>query len=332
MPIALADIYQPIKEDMEGVEGVLSSIFRETIPDSIEEVGEFVLGSPGKRLRPALFILSARARSGNGEVEPDRQSLVSIASAFELIHIASLIHDDVIDNASMRHNRESINSRWGDDVSVVFGDYIYARAFDLIGQSGNSSLFSCIIGAISKMCEGELMQVWQRKRLDLSRDSYMQIIQKKTASMFAACCEAGTILARHNGAVRAGLRNYGLNFGMAFQIGDDCKDITSAESSLGKCPGQDMMVGEVTLPVMNLLELVGPAKRAELTNILKSRVTKAGVESIRETFLSSDALTKTKEVALHYIDRAKEELSVLGNSWYKESLGSLADYVIDKSF
>ena len=332
MPIALADIYQPIKKDMEGVEDTLSSIFVETIPESVQDVGDFVLGSPGKRLRPALLLLSARAPSGNGAAVKDPQGVINVASACELIHVASLIHDDVVDRAKMRHNRESINSRWGDDLSVVFGDYIYAKAFDLISRLGNGDVFACIIKAITMMCEGELLQVCQRKHLNLSKDSYMLIVKQKTASMFAACCETGTILGNHNGQVRAGLKEFGMNFGIAFQIIDDCKDMMSGESTLGKCPGQDMMVGEVTLPMMNLLDSVSGARRKELTDILQSQISDDGVQCIRETFLDSDALAKTKQTVTHHIDRAKQGLNVLRNSGYKDSLNCLMDYVIDNNF
>ena len=177
-----------------------------------------------------------------------------------------------------------------------------------------------------------MLQVCQRKHLSLSKDSYMLIVKQKTASMFAACCETGTILGNHNGQVRAGLKEFGMNFGIAFQIIDDCKDMISGESSLGKCPGQDMMVGEVTLPMMNLLDSVSHARRKELTNILQSQVSDDGVQCIRDTFLGSDALAKTKQAVTHHIDRAKQGLTVLRNSGYKDSLNYLMDYVIDNSF
>lgn len=328
----LREIYQPIAEELRTVEGFLSSSIRESANRSILAMSNLLLESPGKRIRPALVILSGKAASGRKGDSGSHDDLVKVAAAVELIHMASLIHDDVIDEATMRHGEPSINARLGNDVSIALGDYVYSKAFELVGQCRNPDVFACMSQAISVMCEGELTQVCQRKNFNLSEDSYLVIIKKKTASLFAACCHAGTLIGNHNQVVQAALTEFGLNFGIAFQIADDCQDVISSEKSLGKRPGQDVMMGELTLPLMKLLNTIDATEKVKLTNALGSKISHAEFEHIRRTFLGSDALRKTKEAALEYAGYAKGRLSLLKDSDYKSSLSELADYVIHRKF
>ncbi len=328
----IGEIYQPITKELGEMEAVLGASLGKSEYQSILEIGDFVMESPGKRIRPALVILSAKASLAGEESGYDVEQLATIAAAVELIHIASLIHDDVIDRANMRHNRASINSMWGDGVSVVFGDYVYSKAFELISKSSNPAIFSCVSRGINMMCEGELVQVCQRGNIGLSRDKYIEMVKKKTASFFATCCHLGTIVSNKNSTIQAALKEYGMNFGIAFQIADDCKDIVCEQKVLGKRPGQDMTVGEVTLPLLNLLDAVAPEEKARLTNMLESGTNRGGLESIREVFLNSDAMCTTKDAVLNYIKCAKDKLSFLEDSDYKISLNYLADFVVQRTF
>jgi geranylgeranyl pyrophosphate synthase len=246
--------------------------------------------------------------------------------------MASLIHDDVLDKSPTRHNKPSVNARWGDDVSIALGDYIYSKAFDLIGKCKNPDVFACISEAIYVMCEGELTHVCQRDNLDLSKNSYMVIVKKKTASLFAACCHAGTIMGNRGHTVQAALKEFGLNFGMAFQIIDDCKDIISEEKTLGKRPGQDVIAGDVTLPLLILLDVIGEARKEELKNVFASRIDESSLRKIRTMFANSGAMGLTQKTALSYIDRAKHRLNELENSDYRKSLICLADYITEGTF
>jgi len=155
----------------------------------------------------------------------------------------------------MRRGRPSVNAMWGEGVSIVFGDYVYSKAFELIGRCKNPDLFECISEALSLMCEGELSQVYHRNNLNLSKHSYITIVKKKTASLFAASCQAGTILGGHKPVFCAALKEFGLNFGIAFQIVDDCRDIVCEEKTLGRRPGQDLIAGDITLPLLTLLDV-----------------------------------------------------------------------------
>ena len=328
----LEEIYEPIADGLKTMERFLEVSIKESKNRSIRAMSDSLLESGGKRLRPALVILSEKAASAGKKSNCNHDELIMLATALELIHIASLIHDDVLDAATMRRSKPSINTRLGDDVSIVFGDYIYSKAFELIGKCRNPDVFECISQAIYVMCEGELIQVCQRGNLNLSKDNYIAIVRKKTASLFAACCHAGTIIGNHSRTVQIALKEFGLNFGIAFQIIDDCKDITSEEKVLGKRPGQDVIAGDMTLPLLTLLDVISPASSEELKNVLESRIDQGSFGKIRIMFVNSDAADLTKKTALSYIDRAKHKLAEVENSDYKKSLNCLADYITQETF
>ena len=323
----LEKIYQPIADDLKEVEDFLESSVKESKNQSIRQMSNSLLESGGKRLRPALVILSEKAASADKKSSCDQGELIRLATAVELIHMASLIHDDVLDGATLRRNKPSINAKLGDDISIVFGDYIYSKAFELIAKCRNPDIFECICQAIHVMCEGELVQICQRGNLDLSKDNYITIVRKKTASLFAACCHCGTILGNHSQIVQTTLKEFGLNFGIAFQIIDDCRDIVSGERILGKQPGQDVAAGDMTLPLLNLLEVIGPTQRSEVKGILESAIDKHGLEKIRKMLVGTKVLDSTQQAALYYIDCAKHGLNELKDSAYKRSLVYLTDYI-----
>ena len=194
----LDSIYQPIANDLKEMESFLELSVKESKNQSILSMSNSLLQSSGKRLRPALVILSEKAASAGKNNNCNHSELIKLATAVELIHIASLIHDDVLDSATLRRGKPSINTRLGDDSSIVFGDYICAKALELVGKCRNPDVFECISQAAYVMCEGELIQVCQRGDLSLSKDDYIAIVRKKTASLFAAGCQAGCILGNHN--------------------------------------------------------------------------------------------------------------------------------------
>ncbi len=323
----LDQIYQPIANDLKKVERFLESSVKESKNQPIRQMSNSLLESGGKRLRPALVILSEKAASAGKKSSCNQDELIRLAAAVELIHLASLIHDDVLDGATLRRSKPSINAKLGDDISILFGDYIYSKAFELIGKCRNPDIFECICQAIHVMCEGELVQVCQRGNLDLSKDSYIAIVRKKTASLVAASCHAGTILGNHGQVAQATLKEFGLNFGIAFQIIDDYKDIVSEERILGKQPGQDVAAGDMTLPLLELLETVGPTGRSEIKRAMQTTIDKHSLEKIKKIFIGTNALNSTRETALYYISCAKQDINELKDSDYKRSLGYLTDYI-----
>ncbi|MEW6009084.1 MAG: polyprenyl synthetase family protein [Candidatus Omnitrophota bacterium] len=323
----LEPIYQSIKKELKKVEEVLESSIGKSKNKPVLKLGRFLLESGGKRIRPALVIFSAKA-SLNQPSHFTRQNVITIASAVELIHMASLIHDDVIDHACLRHNRPTINSKWGQDVSIALGDYLYSSAFKLISTCNNLDILRCISSATEQMCKGELIQVCERNNISLLKQRYYLIVKQKTAALFAACCQSGAMLSDSKVKVQNALKRYGLNFGIAFQIADDCLDLVGEKEDLGKTPGADFSVGELTLPVLNLLS--DNKYKNRLIHLLRQKDCQEALRQTREDFINSPAFSKTKQDILTYVQKAKNGLDDLKDSCFKQSLFAIADYIMEK--
>jgi len=231
----LNKIYLPIRKEMKKVDSLIESSFEKTGDKTIVNVISFLLESPGKRLRPALAILSAKATLPH-KIPRIEKKLIKIASAIELIHMASLLHDDVIDHSLTRHNKVTVNSKWGKDVAITMGDYLYSVAFRLIAECDNLDVMHCLSSATKTMCEGELIQVCERNNLDLLKERYILIVKKKTASLFAASCQTGALVSNGRRDYLKALTAYGVNFGITFQIVDDYLDLTGDEKKIGRKP------------------------------------------------------------------------------------------------
>ena len=231
----------------------------------------------------------------------------------------------MIDHSFLRHHKSTVNSKWGEDVAIVLGDYLYSVGFGLISSCQNTDVLSCISQATRVMCEGELIQVCERDNIDLLKKSYITIVKNKTARLFAASCQAGAIIANCRKPVQMAFKEYGLNFGIAFQIVDDSLDLIARPEELGKSPGADFKVGELTLPVLNLLSQYED-KRGIISLIRQKHRTDAFRE-IRKKFINSRAYLKTKEDVWFYVRKAKRSLDGLEDSLFKQSLFELTDYV-----
>lgn len=326
----LEEIYQPIKKELDEVEQMLRPSLNATKSkfNSISEINNYLLNAECKRLRPALVIFAAKATCGSKTLN---YRLTKIATAIELIHIASLIHDDVIDHALLRHSQPTINAKWGQDVSIALGDYLYSVAFELISDCGNPDIIRCISQATKSMCEGELLQVLERDNLDLLKEQYIVIVKKKTASLFAASCRVGAVISDSKMSLQRALKEYGLNFGIVFQIIDDYLDLVSEEQTLGKSPGQDIACGEITLPILHLWESISKQEKGRIKDLLTCRRNKEALKTIKTRFFDSGATTKTKVTILSFINSAKEKISILSHSPYKQSLLGLADFIVERT-
>jgi octaprenyl-diphosphate synthase len=327
----LEQIYYPIREELENVNKVLHYSLNNSEHQYLSKISNFLLESTGKRIRPALVILSAKSIFNGHPLSLDNQ-IIKIAAAIELIHIASLIHDDVIDKAPLRHNRPTVNYQWGDGVAVALGDYIYALAFELVSHCGSLEVFHCITSAAKELCEGELVQVKDRDNFDLSKEQYFFIIKKKTAALFAASCQCGGLIFSKDKRWIEALYEYGLNFGMAFQIIDDYLDIMGKQETIGKLPGQDIKEGELTLPIMNLWEFLSTREKEELKSLLSRKSDNGILEKIRKKMLTSGAAEKTREIVASFTNSAKERINILSSSPYKDSLINLADFIYYRGF
>lgn len=321
----LKDIYKPIEKELIGVEKLLRGSLNNTRNKSISKICNYLLEGKGKRLRPALVLLSGKATGSSITTDP---MLIKIACGIELIHAASLVHDDVIDHSKLRHNKPTINSRWGQDVSIALGDYLYSVAYELISRCGNMDILQCISSATKAMCEGELLQVSERDNLDLLKRRYIVIVKKKTASLFIASCHAGSLVSQSKSSLQNALKGYGLNFGIGFQITDDYLDIVSEEEKLGKKPGQDISVGEMTLPLLNLLKSVPAYEQGKL----KTLISKGSLNAVRTRLIHSGAGQKTRQEVSSYMNAAKKNLGKVPDSVFKRSLMDLTDCMIENNF
>lgn len=323
----LQDIYNSIKYELKEVESVLDTSLKKSERQFIQNMGNFLLEEPGKRIRPALLILSAKATLNGSESLYSSGQLIGLASAVELIHMASLIHDDIIDRAKLRHNRPTVNFKWGEDISIALGDYLYAVAFGLISQCRDGNILQCISSAVRAMCEGELLQVWERRNIDLPESEYLFMIKKKTASLFSACCQVGVLMSGSHNIIKE-MEDYGTNLGIAFQIIDDYLDLMGEEKKLGKDSGQDIRRGEITLPMLKLREYLSEDERREL----KARIDGSLFQRIRNKVLEYKIDSTTREITMSFITTAKDRLSILPDSTYKESLLTLADFIVERGF
>ncbi|MDO8489632.1 MAG: polyprenyl synthetase family protein [Candidatus Omnitrophota bacterium] len=319
-------IYRPIEKGLVKVDNLLNESLKRTKYKSILELNNYLLDSKGKRIRPALVMICAKVC---GDISLTTV-LTKIASAIELIHTASLVHDDIIDQSALRHYKPTFNKQFGEDVSIAFGDYLYAVAFELIASCNNTDILSCIAQASRALCEGELIQVCERDNLSLLKERYLLIVKKKTASLFAASCQVGAILAQSRQVTQDALKGYGLNLGVAFQIVDDCRDLTGSKEKLGKSPGLDFKAGELTLPILNLISQE-PGEKKSIIALLKNQGDERAFRNLSQKFLNSSALERTKKDAFLYIRKAKNFLNSLEDSSCRRSLSALADYVAGKA-
>lgn len=326
----LREIYAPIEKELIEVERALERSLKGTEHSRIHELTDYILKERGKRLRPALVLFSAKA--SQGKLPINHQSVISIAAGIELIHMASLIHDDVLDHSKLRHNRPTVNCRRGEEVAIALGGYLYATACELISACGNMDVIQCISSATKVMCEGELFQVCERDNLDLLKERYMLIVKKKTGHLFAASCQAGSLISSSQALMQSALKEYGLNFGIAFQIVDDYLDLMGDEQDLGKTPGQDMEVGEITLPLLNLLESAPGEGKEELKALLASKRDRESLRIIKSRLLNSEEALKTKEAASSFLDLAREKIMILTESPYRDGLFKLTDFIMKRGF
>jgi geranylgeranyl pyrophosphate synthase len=321
--------YYPIAHEMQQVHDSLAHLITASSDPVVRQMSVPLLESTGKRLRPALVCLSAKIAS-NGRAGPGGEDLIRVAVAVELIHLASLIHDDVVDRTLVRRGRPSINAQVGSDVSILLGDYVYCKALRLISACASCKVFSRVCDAIHDMCEGELSQVCRRGQWEMPEQDYLAMVKKKTASLFSVSCGVGAMIGQASDEVEAGLSDFGLNLGIAYQIADDYRDILTGEAALGKPPGQDLRMGDVTLPLMQLRQGALRADRVPLDLAQGEPVDLTRLDTMRDLAEGGGAMNLTRETAHRYIDRAERLLDRMPESDSKACLRGLARGVLQE--
>ena len=250
-----------IEEDLKNVELQFIKYLQSDVP-LISKIAEYVFSSGGKRIRPALLLLSARLCNYNGNRH------VPFASVIEFIHTATLLHDDVIDKAQLRRGIASANTLWGNEASVLVGDYLFSKSFSIMVDEGNLDLLRALSNATTTIAEGEVLQLVSMNNLHITQDHYIEVIKNKTAILLATACQAGAILGMVSAEFETALQNFGLELGIAFQLIDDTLDYVSSEEKFGKSIGHDLKEGKITLPLIHTLKNCSPVERAEIATIL----------------------------------------------------------------
>ena len=322
-PMDLTTIYAPIQDELSRLHGLLEQELAADDP-FVSELVRHVLSTQGKMIRPALVCLSAQAGGGAGEAR------LWLAEAVELIHIASLIHDDIIDESEVRRGVATVNVQWGNQIAVLLGDYLFAKAFDLLSRIRHPEVAPTLAVATVKMSQAEIMQIKYGQEPHDDENVYFQIIAGKTAHLFSAACRAGALVAG-NPAAAERLGTFGLQWGMAFQITDDALDLTSREDTLGKPISSDIQSGTITLPVIRALRDATPEDRARLTSLLGRAPRDGQLEEVRRLLHRYRALDYALGVAGRYSRQAADALDELPPSPAKDSLLALTEFVIVRS-
>lgn len=316
--IALSEI------DMAGVDALIRARMSSPVA-VIPALADHLIGAGGKRLRPLLTVSAARLVGGAGEAG------LKLAASVEFIHTATLLHDDVVDGSQLRRGKVAAHLIWGAPSSVLVGDFLFARAFELMVETGSLQALDILARASRVIAEGEVMQLTRSRDLDLSQDVYLQIIAAKTAALFAAAAEAGAVSASASTAQAEALRLYGLNLGLAFQLADDALDYSGAAETLGKNAGDDFREGKVTLPLLLAISRTGALEAGFWKRVIGDRDQQDGdFRRARELIITSGALDETLDVAGDYADQAKIALAELPANAWRNALESLADFAVSR--
>jgi octaprenyl-diphosphate synthase len=316
------DLYGPIAADLEEVERILARSLKNRHA-RVAQVVDHVRHYRGKRLRPVLLLLAARAC---GPVVPAHHVLGAVV---EMIHTATLVHDDVLDGARVRRRVTTVNALWGTQTSVLLGDYLFTHAFHLASTLGDAQACRLIGEATDRVCEGELCQVLQRGNLELSEPEYFDIIDGKTAELTACCCRLGALYARAESEVVEALARFGRGVGLAFQIADDLLDLVGDERATGKSLGTDLEQGKLTLPLIHLLREVGGSLAGRVQQILHSPENHKR-EALRPMLLESGGLEYARRRAEELARRAREELACLPASACRAVLETITERVVHR--
>jgi octaprenyl-diphosphate synthase len=316
-----AAIQQLAAPDMARVDALIRSELRSDVV-LINQIGEHIVGSGGKRLRPLLVVLTAR--SGN---HADAGNGAALAAIVEFIHTATLLHDDVVDESGLRRGRQTANALWGNAASVLVGDFLYSRAFQMMVGLDRMLVMRVLADTTNAIAEGEVLQLLHMGDPDLSETRYFEVIRRKTAILFAAACRLGGYAAGLDAAVQDALHRYGMALGIAFQIADDVLDYVGDAGKIGKHLGDDLAEGKPTLPLI----VAQRRASAEQVEIIRAAIRDGDrealplvIRAIRET----DALEESIVRAREYARSACEELQVLPASVYRDALYDLADYAV----
>lgn len=314
-----------IGDDLKLVEQQFRKDLESDVP-LIRKVGEYVLSSGGKRVRPALLLLAARLCDYRGD------KAVPLASVIEFIHTATLLHDDVVDSATLRRGIASANTLWGNEASVLVGDFLFSKSFSLMVGAGSLDILRVLSGATTIIAEGEVMQLLCTGEMELTEERYIDVVRAKTAILMSAACEAGAILGMVSPEKQRLMADFGMDLGIAFQLMDDILDYTASEEEFGKSIGHDLEEGKITLPLIHTLRHCTDEERKIIAGVVEQD------EMSLENFRDVSGLVKgyggidyTVDVARRYIEGCAVHLSGFEAGPVRDALLGLANYVVTRS-
>lgn len=319
----LSDICTPIEGELRDFHSELKKELSSK-DVLIQDIHDHILKMTGKFLRPILTLTCSKLTG----ISP--KEALRLAVSVELIHTATLVHDDIIDESDFRRNQPTVHSRWGRELSIVSGDYLYAKAFMILAGFGDPKISQAFASCAHIMCEGEMKQIEKRKDFGLSEEEYLRIIHKKTAALFQAACMGGAYLSGSDLVTVEKLGRYGYALGMAFQIVDDCLDLVGESGTLGKKAGLDIQKQDMTLPVLYLFEELPPTERANLIGRWESADPQELFKNVKELALRHHAVERAMERARQYGAEASETLRDLPPSTCAESLAQLIDHCLER--
>ncbi len=318
----LAQIFEPIREDLEAVEREFVEHIQSRVA-LIPEMGRYIQKSGGKRVRPAVLLMAARLSGYQGD------RAVLYASVVEFIHTATLVHDDIIDGADLRRGRLAVHSRWGNDITVLLGDYLYIKSMAMALTQDSLEIIRLLCDVTLRMIEGELYQLTKTGDVEISEEEHFEIIRRKTAFLFGGCAQIGGMLGGVTPEREAALRDYGFNLGVAFQLVDDLLDYTADQTALGKPIGGDLREGKVTLPIIFLRQRGGEDAHSLIRTIVQERaVTPEQWRDLLALLREHRATTLAYERAVEYASRAKSCLATFSPGRERDALMALPDYVL----
>jgi len=314
-----------LKDEMQAVEAQFNKNLASDVP-LVSQVGEYLLSSGGKRIRPMLLLLSARLCGYQGDKH------VELASVVEFIHTATLLHDDVVDGADLRRGNRSANSVWGDQASVLVGDFLFAKSFSVMVGSESLKILKILSDTTTHMAEGEILQLLNTCDLEVDEQRYLEVVRDKTAILIAAACQVGGVLAGTDQKHEEALSEFGLEIGTAFQLMDDALDYVAEQADFGKAKGHDLDEGKMTLPLIHAYANANEQERKEVARIIDAEeLTDADLNYICDLIDRHDGIDYTRQKAVERIEVAKRQLEIFPDNEARRALYILADYVVSRN-
>ena len=321
---ALSNLHSVIGDELAQVAKCIRTSF-DTDVELIQTIGAHISRHGGKNLRPMTIILSARAFGYEGNQH------IQIAAILEFIHAATLLHDDVVDESSMRRGQSSANSIWGNAASILVGDFLYSRSFEMMVAVKEPFIFDVLSHATRRISEGEVMQLMNLQATDTSEEQYFGTIERKTASLFQAASQMGAVISGQSQQVCQQMAEFGQNLGIAFQLIDDVLDYAGDTVTIGKKVGDDLAEGKLTLPLIHTLDNCHSSERRQIESAIRNPVDSA-IEDVYKIVASSGALEYTTRLARRYSQHAKDSIEFLPNTVFRQALFDLAGFACDRNF